>query len=164
MARAPRLSWICFLTVLAAEGQILRAERADSLPPPLIHLDVLLTTADTLPASALTALVRETESIWLRHGVAIRWLPPNDASPPGQYRLRALIVAKRAIPAARGAFAIGELVGSTGSHPVAFVSIEDARRLVNSARVSMGYDLVVLEERRLGITLGRALAHEIGHF
>ena len=164
MARTPRLSWVCLLTVLAAEGQILRAEKADSLLSPLIHVDVLLTASDTLSPSARAELLRETESIWLRHGVVIRWLPPTDASPPAQYRLRALIVAKRAIPAARGAFAIGELVGSTGSHPVAFVSIEGAQRLVTSSRVSMGYDLVVLEERRLGITLGRALAHEIGHF
>ena len=31
-------------------------------------------------------------------------------------------------------------------------------------RRDVGYDLVALEERRLGVTLGRALAHEIGHF
>ncbi len=48
----------------------------------------------------------------------------------GQYRLRALIVEKRSIPRTAGEFAIGELVGLAGSHQIAFVSIEDARRLV----------------------------------
>jgi hypothetical protein len=164
MAHEPKLSWICLLTVMAGVGHVLHAESADSRPWPPMDVEVILTTSDTLSASARTALVRETESIWQRHGVAIRWLPPNDSSPPGQARLRAFIVEKRSISAAKGASTIGELISSTGSHPVAFVSIEEAQRLVTCTRGRMGYDLTVLEERRLGVTLGRALAHEIGHF
>ena len=154
---------MCLLTVMAG-GNVLRAESADSRPWPPNRVEVLLTTSDTLSPSARTALVRETESIWRRQGVAIHWLPPNDPSPPGKDRLRAIIVEKRSIPAAKGAFAIGELVGSTGNHPIAFISIEDAQRLVTYTRGRMGYDILELEERRLGVTLGRALAHEIGHF
>ena len=164
MVHATALRSICLLTALAACGQGLRAEKSDSRPSPLLDVEVLLSTSDTLSASARAALVRETESIWRRHGVAIHWLAPTEPSPPGQYRLRALIVEKRSIPRTAGEFAIGELVGLAGSHQVAFVSIEDAQRLVTWTRRDVGYDLVALEERRLGVTLGRALAHEIGHF
>jgi hypothetical protein len=159
-----QLSRICLLTVMAGVGHVLHAESTDSRAWPPMDVEVLLTASDTLSASVRTALVGETESIWRRCGVAIRWLSPNDPSPPGPARLRAFIVEKRSIPAANGAFAIGELISSSGSHPVAFVSIEEAQRLVTFTRGSMGYDLTVLEERRLGVTLGRALAHEIGHF
>ena len=165
MGPATRLSWTCLLTLVAASGQILRAEKKSEFrSSPAMHVEVLLTTSDTLSVPARAALVRETESIWRRHGVAIHWLPPADPSPPGENRLRALIVERRSIPASKGAFAIGELVGATGRHPIAFVSIADAQRLVTCTRGSLGYDLEVLEQRRLGVTLGRALAHEIGHF
>jgi hypothetical protein len=164
MVQVQKFSGICVLIGLTAGGESLLAEKVDSVPSPLIHVEVLLTTSDTLPESARAVLVRETESIWRRHGVVIHWLAPTDSSPAGQYRLRALVVQKRAIPSSGGALAIGELVSSAGRHPIAFVSIEDARRLLTCTRGSLGCDLIALEERRLGITLGRALAHEIGHF
>ena len=164
MVHVTALRSICLLTALTAGGQGLSAEKSDSRPLPLLDVEVLLTTSDTLTASARAALIRETESIWRRHGVAIHWLSPSESSPSRQYRLRALIVEKRSIPRTAGEFAIGELVGLAGSHQVAFVSIEDAQRLVTWTRRDVGYDLVALEERRLGVTLGRALAHEIGHF
>jgi hypothetical protein len=164
MVHTTTLRWICLLTVLAADAQAVRAERIDSRQTPILQVEVLLTTSDALSGAARAALVRETESIWRRHGVVIRWLPPDDSSPPGQYRLRALVVQKRSIPRTVGEFAIGELVGLSGTHPVAFVSMEEAQRLVTWTRRDVGYDLVALEERRLGVTIGRALAHEIGHF
>ena len=164
MVHATELRWLCLLTVLAADTQAVRAERTGSQPTPLLQVEVLLTTSDTLSVSARSEFIRETESIWRRHGVVIHWLPPNDSSPPGPYRLRALIVEKRSIPRTEGEFAVGELVGLAGNNPVAFVSIEDAQRLVSWTRRDVGFDLVALEERRLGVTIGRALAHEIGHF
>ena len=136
----------------AARACVPRSQTPDRSPQ--LDVEVLLTTSDTLSASARAAFVRETESIWRRHGVAIHWLPPTESSPSGQYRLRALIVEKRSIPRTAGEFAIGELVGLAGSHQVAFVSIEDAQRLVTWTRRDVGYDLVALEERRLGVTLG----------
>ncbi len=159
-----KLNWICLMTVLTGGGHALRAEEANPRPRPQMYVEILLTTSDTLSSSARAALVRETESIWVRHGVGIHWLPPNDPRPPGQDRMRALIVQRRSIPAEKGGFAIGEFIGSTGGHPIAFVSIEDAQRLVTWTRGSIGYDAIGLDERRLGVTLGRALAHEIGHF
>lgn len=163
MGQGTRSGWICLLTLLTAAGQVARAEKAPSRLSP-IEVEVLLTASETLSPSARVTLMRETESIWLRHGVAIRWVPPTDPRAPSHHRLRALIVEKRSIPASRGAFAIGELVSLPEHHPIAFVSIEDAQRLVNERRDNVGSDLAVLEQRRLGITLGRALAHEIGHF
>ena len=117
MVQVQKFSGICLLIGLTAGGEGLRAEKVDSGPSPLIHVEVLLTTSDTLSESARSVLLRETESIWRRHGVVIHWLPPTDSSPAGQYRLRALIVEKRAIPSSGGALAIGEFVGSGRTPP-----------------------------------------------
>ena len=164
MLYARSLYWICLLMVIAGGGLGVRAETIP-LRASAVRVDVFLTTADKLPAVARTILMREAESIWQRHGVQIHWLEPADASPPGPYRMRALIVPKRSIPPARGAeFAIAELVSSAGNHPTAFVSIEAAQRLVDETRGGLGSGVTVFDDRRLGVTLGRALAHEIGHF
>ena len=154
---------MCLLTVMAGGGHNLRAESPDSRPGPPMQVEILLTPSDTLSSSARTALMRETESIWQRHGVVIRWLPPNDVEPSWSARLRGIIVEKRSIPAAKGAFAIGELVGSMGASDRVHL---DRRRTASRDLYARQHGLRPprLEERRLGVTLGRALAHEIGHF
>jgi hypothetical protein len=63
-----------------------------------------------------------------------------------------------------GRIAVGELVQPPGSHPLALISIHSARQLMASVRGRAGYELISLDERRLGVVLGRALAHEIGHY
>jgi hypothetical protein len=47
---------------------------------------------------------------------------------------------------------------------VVLISIGGAQRLMSSVRRRAGYELITIDERRLGIVLGRALAHEIGHY
>jgi hypothetical protein len=44
------------------------------------------------------------------------------------------------------------------------VSVENAQRLVAIVRQRQGQDLVAVDHRRLGLVLGRAMAHEIGHY
>ena len=64
---------------------------------------------------------------------------------------------------------VGELVmarqgmpGSAPRHvPIAFVSIEAARQILGSAGI--GAEPARRTEQRLGIVVGRAVAHEIGH-
>ena len=65
---------------------------------------------------------------------------------------------------AAGRIAVGELVRPPNGHPVALISIESAQRLISSVPGRGGRELNSIEQQRLGIVLGRALAHEIGHY
>jgi hypothetical protein len=132
---------------------------------PTVRLEVLLTTTPTLPDGARASMMNEASAIWRDHGVAIDWLPPTVVRPVSQYRLRVLVVERRSSTAVPSeSLTIGQLVRPGSGHPVAMVSIESARRLVASVRGRAGYELVTVDQSRLGLVLGRALAHEIGHY
>ena len=127
-------------------------------------LDVLLTTAPTLSDAARASMMNEASAIWRQHGVIINWLHPAFVRPVAPNRLRVLIVQKRLMADKTAEpIAVGELVRPPKGHPVALISIESAQQLVASVRGRAGYELIAVDERRLGIVLGRALAHEIGH-
>jgi hypothetical protein len=148
---------------LAACPVALVAQRApqDSLS----KVDVLLTTAPTLSKSARESMMSEAAAIWRQHGVILDWLPPASVRPVAANRLRVLIVQKRLVMDETIApVAVGELVRPPNGHPIALVSIEGAQHLISSVRGRAGYELIAIDERRLGIVLGRALAHEIGHY
>jgi len=129
------------------------------------RLEVLLTTAPVLPAATRLSMINEAAAIWHAHRVAIDWLPPTAVRAVSEYRLRVLVVERRPSGTTPGeAFTVGELLRPTNGHPVAMMSIESAQRLVASVRGRAGYELVTVDQRRLGLVLGRALAHEIGHY
>jgi hypothetical protein len=151
------------LVTIAASSSAVMAQQASR--DPLTRLEVLLTTAPTLPGSARLSMMSEAAEIWRKHGVAIDWLPPTAVKPVGLNQLRVLVVQKRPqVKDPQAPFAVGELVRAPGSHPVVLISIDGAQRLMASMRGRAGYDLIVVDERRLGVVLGRALAHEIGHY
>jgi hypothetical protein len=132
---------------------------------PLVALEVLLTTTPTLSRSARLAMTTEAAGIWRRHGVSVQWLPSGTILALAPNRLRVLVVNGRpSMLQSGGRVAVGELVQPAGNHPLALISIESAQRLLASVRGRAGYELISLDERRLGIVLGRALAHEIGHY
>jgi hypothetical protein len=124
--------------------------------------EVLLTLSPGLSSTVRTMLLQEAAAIWRQQHVTIVWLPPADDLPPAGNRLRALVV-ERPSRAHRRA-ALGELVRTFHSHPIALISIDRAERLLASARGSGANEPLAVSEQRLGIMLGRALAHEIGHF
>jgi hypothetical protein len=129
------------------------------------RVDVLLTTSPALPAAARTAMLDEAAGIWRQQGVALDWLPATDVRPAASNRLRVLVVPSRPTNTTQDKpFAVGELVRPASGHPVALISINSAQRLVRSLRGRAGYELIAIDERRLGVVLGRALAHEIGHY
>lgn len=154
---------VSVFAALAAFPVALVAQRGsqDSLG----KIDVLLTTAPTLAKSARASMMSEAAAIWRQHGVAVDWLPPASVRPVAANRLRVLIVEKRLVmdPASEPV-AVGELVRPPNGHPIALISIEGAQHLISSVRGRAGYELIARDERRLGIVLGRALAHEIGHY
>ena len=164
----PMVTKLCFpcvglVTVLATGPAVLNAERvADDVRG---AIDVLLTTAPGLSASARASMIDEASMIWRQHGVEIRWLPPAAVRPIASNRLRVLIVQKRlSVDSTAEPVAIGELVQPATGHPVALISIEGAQQLMSSVRGRAGYALIAVDERRLSMVLGRALAHEIGHY
>jgi hypothetical protein len=129
------------------------------------HISVLLTTSQTLSAAARESMITEAAAIWRQHGVIIEWLAPTVVRSPAPNLMRVLIVPKRPVVDSGAApVAVGELVRPTDGHPIALISIESARHLISSVRGRAGYELIAVDQRRLGIVLGRALAHEIGHY
>jgi hypothetical protein len=128
-------------------------------------IDVLLTTAPTLSTMARASMIDEATTIWRRQGVDIKWLPATADRPVASNRLRVLIVQKRlSLNRVAEPVPIGELVQPVTGHPFALISIEGAQQLMSSVRGRAGYALISRDERRLGMVLGRALAHEIGHY
>jgi hypothetical protein len=150
------------LAILTAGPSAVVAKEMVSAP--VTQVEVLLSVSPTLPASVRATLLEEAAAIWRRQGVAIEWLPASDDLPRAANRLRALVVDRPARRHVDGPFAIGELVRTSNSHPIALVSIERAEWLLASARGAATNELLAVSEHRLGIVLGRALAHEIGHF
>ena len=107
-----------------------------------------------------TVLMAEATAIWKESRVALRWGRDGGADV-----LRVLVMAGL-VPASSeemSPWTVGELVRSQGFRPVALASITGARRIVDEAPTGFD-DLPALRERRLGLVLGRAVAHEIGHY
>jgi len=130
-----------------------------------VRLEVLVTAAPSLPQSARTSMMNEAAGIWRGHGVVIDWLPATAVLPHSPHRLRALVVERRQPLLSHGEpLTVGELVRPSNGHAMAIMSIDSARRLMASVRGRAGYDLATVDHRRLGLVLGRALAHEIGHY
>ncbi len=146
------------MAILAAGPQTLAADE------PAVRLDVLLTTTPTLSEPARTAMMNEAAAIWRHQGVVIDWLPPASVRSVAANRLRVLVVQKRLVEKGVEPINVGELVRPSNGHAVALVSIESAQQLVASVRGRAGYELIAVDQRRLGVVLGRALAHEIGHY
>lgn len=150
------------LLVLAASAPAVSRAAGPDVPP-ATRLAVRLTTVQDLPAGARAALTTEVDRIWSRAGVELEWSPgvvPPIAS--GVPSIRVLVVSTHAPgPHAGHTWPIAELLPGTGVQPVAIASVEAAERVL---RVTGHTDEPVsLVQRRLGVVLGRAVAHEIGH-
>jgi hypothetical protein len=132
--------------------------------PPALVLNLRLTSTSTqvLPPASRAALMAETQSIWNEAHIRVRWL--NDKAMDDEMSLRVLVMA-RAVPAPgeTAPWMVGELVRTEGAPPLAIASITGARRIVEAAQLPL-IDLPAIHDRRLGIVLGRAVAHEIGHY
>jgi hypothetical protein len=164
MTRVNRCSiGVSMLVALAAGPIALAAEQGSQESPGKV--DVLLTAAPTLSKSARASMINEAAAIWRQYGVHLEWLPPTTILPVASNRLRVLIVQKKlAVGGVAELIAVGQLVRPPDAHPVALISIEGAQHLISSVRGRAGYELIAIDERRFGTVLGRALAHEIGHY
>jgi hypothetical protein len=133
-----------------------------SSPSPLV-LNLQLTATRDLPSLTRLALLAEAQSIWDEGYVRLRLVEgPVDADSGAFLRV---VVMPRGVPAPgeRSAWKVGELLRQ-GAHAVAIASITGARRIIDESRRFQPADLPAMHDRRMGVVLGRAVAHEIGHY
>jgi hypothetical protein len=131
--------------------------------PPGLVVNLHFTSSDRLSASSRGALMAETESIWTPGHVRIKWLRESTEADEG-ITLRVLVVAR---PVARSEYApwtVAELQRPQGSAAVAIASTIGARRIVDESRWQPLLERPAVYDQRLGVVLGRAVAHEIGHY
>jgi len=139
-------------------GHLLAAEA------PQLVLNLRLTTSDALPPASRRALITEAESIWTRGHVRLKWLRESTEAEPGPF-LPVLVVA-HPVPRATeySPWTVAELVRFEGSKATAIASTIGARRIVDESRWEILLEPSALQDRRLGVVLGRAVSHEIGHY
>jgi hypothetical protein len=136
-------------------------------PPRRIRLEIIRATPVT--DEALAVATGETAAIWAPHGVTV--LPvaaPAPGEPAADVTIKVLL---RDAPANRidgrtasGYRALASLVfaGPTEPGGVMFVSLEAARQTVRAAKLVRWPPAV--QERLAARLLGRAIAHELGHY
>ena len=133
---------------------------ADDEPP--LSLNLRVKSTQPLSPGSLAALIAETNTIWNGH-IRLRWR--TDGGPDDTQMLRVFLLARAVPPAGDDApLALGELVRAEGAAPFAIASVTGARRIVESSAGLDALEPPVLRDHRLGVVLGRAVAHEIGHY
>ena len=132
--------------------------------PARLVLNLRLKSTQDLPPFTRLALMTETQEIWDGAHVRLRWIE-HDGEAEGGPMLRVLLLA-RAVPAPgdETPFTVGELVRYDGAGAFAIASLTGARRIVDNTRSLLLVDPPQTHDRRIGVVLGRAVAHEIGHF
>jgi len=148
--------------VLGLWGTAPRAADKPSLEPPTV-LNLRLTTSDELSGVSQRALVNETESIWRDANVQLRWITDNTNGDSG--RPLRILVTRRAVTARQAhSWPVGELLRFEDRSAIAMASIAGALRIVQENPERQMLDLPAMRQYRLGVVLGRAVAHEIGHY
>ncbi len=109
-------------------------------------------------------LVREATSIWREGRVRLNWLKkPSDQDP--EATLRVLVAKKPRGTSFTGRhWAVGELLRLSDRREMALVSTDGAERVLARSTRPQFLDAPDDYDRRLGVVLGRAVAHEIGHY
>jgi hypothetical protein len=109
-------------------------------------------------------MMREAQAIWDRGHVQLRWLTGSSEPGPGA-TLRVLVTPKAVASHGDGpSWTVGELLRFDGAGAIAVASITGAQRIVDESQRHRLLEVPAVEEYRLGVVLGRAVAHEIGHY
>ncbi len=130
-------------------------------------VDVRLAASEQLSATARAHLIREVNDIWQREGVRVQWpfstRPAVTAADAPDFTLRALVVRHESRQRTSAhQWPVGELLFDQSDNAVAVATLDAAERVLATA--ARADEPALLHERRLGVILGRALAHEMGHY
>ena len=105
----------------------------------------------------------EAAAIWQQAGVRLRWGSAAESAPPADAGLRVLVVAHDSAPGDRvQEWHAGRLIIDQDDRFVAVASLAAAERMLEV--LTAVNEPIRLRERRLGLILGRVVAHELGHF
>ena len=135
------------------------AEKSDADFPTV--LSVRFTTANELSAVSQRALINETESIWRDAHVQLRWIRDNSTDEDRPLRI---VVARRVAAVTDNRWPVAELMRFEDRSAIALASISAALRIVEERPEIPLVDLPATRQYKLGVVLGRAVAHEIGHY
>ena len=122
-------------------------------------VSVQLTTAPTVTPAARMALMREATGIWARAGIKLKWDSP--AAQPEGLSLQVLTIERTSPAGSDDAALLGELVRGAGTGTVAMIALDKAIAIATRGNGKPGG---LGPDERLGLVLGRVVAHEIGHF
>jgi hypothetical protein len=142
---------------------------AASAPSPLT-LNINLASSQELSAISTGALVAEVNAIWWNSNLSLVWRTvdvsePLPAMPDAEDWLRVLVLARQKPGAGEtAALTVGELVRTDSTRPLAIASLTAARRIVDEWMRFQSLEGPHDYDRRIGVVLGRAVAHEIGHY
>ena len=135
------------------------AEKSDAEFPTV--LSVRFTTSNELSAVSQRALINETESIWRDAHVQLRWIRDNSTDEDRPLRI---VVARRVTAVTDNRWPVAELMRFEDRSAIALASISAALRIVEERPELPLVDLPAMRQYKLGVVLGRAVAHEIGHY
>ena len=135
------------------------AEKSDAEFPTV--LSVRFTTSNELSDVSQRALINEAESIWRDAHVQLRWIRDNSTDEDRPLRI---VVARRVVAATDNQWPVAELMRFEDRSAIALASISAALRIVEERPELPLVDLPALRQYKLGVVLGRAVAHEIGHY
>jgi hypothetical protein len=123
-----------------------------------------LTFAPDLAVPTRIALIEAAAEIWSGTGIAIDWQPGGGPCEPPRC-IRALVLRRPVALHTTSDVArqVGELLRLETGGAVVIVSVNEAERIVREAP-SQRPRLGLLEGDRVGTVLGRAMAHELGHY
>jgi hypothetical protein len=154
-----RASAALAIGVLAASASINAEPGRGDLPP--ARLALMVTTAAGLPSGVRTAALREVSEIWKRQGITVSVVERASVDTPPLVRVLVVTAARSDSGTDSHQWPVAELLADATGRPMAVASIGAARRVLRAASLDDGPNVLV--ERRLGVVLGRAIAHEIGH-
>ena len=167
MTHHTRRVWLALGIVLGCCGSVPRAADKSTVESPTV-LSLRLTTSSELSSVSQQALIHETESIWRDARVELRWLSDavsDENRAVVQRRPLRIVVTRRAVNAAdHQHLPVGELLRFGDRSAVAMASISAALRIVEESPESPLLGLPAMHQYKLGVVLGRAVAHEIGHY
>jgi hypothetical protein len=124
-------------------------------------LSVRFTTSNELSEISQRALINEAQSIWRDAHVELRWIRDNRTDTDRPLRI---VVARREVSPTEHQWPVAELLRFEDRSAIALASITAALRIVEERPELPLVDLPSMRQYQLGVVLGRAVAHEIGHY
>lgn len=149
-------------TVLVATTALLPRNLLAAAPVPttLHSLTAFLSVAPEVSTMSTRAMIAEIDRIWRREGVRLTWPIGDGPTTP----LRVMVYSRSEAVGRGERWPVAELVPQQGRRALAVASVAGAERVLREARRSLRLQRPEPAEYRLGVVLGRAVAHEIGHY